>query len=505
VKNSAVVPSLAAGAGILVSVLVAGGVAAIGVEGEWVWRRVMPVAWLAAVPTVGLGLALAGGVAALCARRPRVAATLCLLAVGGFVLQAAVGYVSVLPVSGEAAIVTIAPYVGGYFHQATRVTDTWEFVRGYGEWMRGINLADRVLGHLGDHPPGLVLFYVAQLRLMEAAPWAARSVNSVASAVVPGGGDVAHAVAGTDLTEAQLAAVWLSGWLLRLLMALTVIPFYAVAKRICEQEAALKCAVIFSFVPAMHLFSPSPDQLFVLSSVLMAYLVVKEWQEREVWPGALAGVLMFVALNLTVGLVVLVVLGVIAGALSGFARVRAGEGRAALSARICGTVGAGAGAFLICLAACGVAGYSAVEVWLIALRKHAEFGGLFERTYWKWVLMNPLEFWAFLGVPAGAMVLWRVALGVSRARVKSLGLDVPLLSIVILLLLLNLSGKNPGEVARLWMFLMPFVVLGGCKALEQVEMKMVAAMAGSQVIQIVAFKLALDIFSIRMLGGLMPG
>jgi len=89
-------------------------------------------------------------------------------------------------------------------------------------------------------------------------------------------------------------------------------------------------------------------------------------------------------------------------------------------------------------------------------------------------------------------------------RLSGLRRDVPLLSFVALLLVLNFSGKNLGEVARLWMFLMPFAVLGAGKVLENVEIRMVAAMAGAQAVQVVAFKLALDIFSIDMLRQLMP-
>jgi len=505
VKRTVSIPIVAAAVGVGVSILVAAGVLVVGVPGEWVWQRVGPVAWMAAVPAAVLGLGIALGSAALFRlRRRNVTAVLLLLVAGGFLLQLAVGQMSILPVSGEAAIVTIAPYIGGYFYQATKVEDAWEFVRDYAEWMRPIDLEDRVLGHLGDHPPGLVLFYLSLIRLMEAAPAAAGGANALASLAAPGGNDVARAAAGTELSEPLLAAVWLSTWLLRLAMALTVLPIYALARRVFGGNAALKCAVLFSFVPAFYVFSPSPDQLFVLVSVLIAYLTVKAWQEMEVWPAAAAGALFFVALNLTVGLVVLVALGVIAGGLSAWMRLKEGERRRVLISRLARTGGGAAGSFLFLLGACGLAGYGAGEVWIVSLQKHSEFGGLFQRTYWKWLLVNPLEFWAFLGIPAGAMLLWRIVSVIGKERLSGLRRDVPLLSFVALLLVLNFSGKNLGEVARLWMFLMPFAVLGAGKVLENVEIRMVAAMAGAQAVQVVAFKLALDIFSIDMLRQLMP-
>ena len=506
VRRTVTIPAAATGVGVVISVLIATGVLTVGVPGEWVWTRVAPVSLIAAVPALVVGLGVAGGLAALARYRGgKVAGVLCLLVVGGFLLQLAVGYVSVLPLSGEAAIVTIVPYIGGYFYQATRVDDTWQFVREYAEWMRPVNLEDRVLGHLGDHPPGLVVFYVSAIRLMEACPVAARAVNRVAATLAPGGEGVAHAAAGAELTRPQLAAVWLSGWLLRFCMALTVLPFYGLARRVCERDVAVKCAMLFTFVPAFYVFSPSPDQLFVMSSVLIAHLMAKAWQERKVWPAALGGCVLFVALNLTVALVVLVALGGIAGALSARVRMREGEGQGVLLSRVGCTVSGVVGGFLIVLVACRLGGYDAVEVWVTALRKHSEFGTQFHRTYWKWLLVNPLEFWAFFGIPAGGMVLWRLAGAGNRAGVRGLGRDVPLLSLVALLLVLNLSGKNLGEVARLWMFLMPFAALGAREVLRKVGVEMVAVLAAAQVIQIVALKLCLDVFSIRMLSQTMPG
>ncbi len=487
---------------VIVTVLVAGGLIRIGVEGEWVWQRVRPASWLGALAGAVSGLALAVGVWWLSrAGRRRVAAVLVLLVVGGFILQFAVGAIGVADVGGaEAALVTVVPYIGGYFHQARNVEDGGRFIREYAEWMEPIQLDDRVLGHLGDHPAGLVVFYWGIIRTLEASPAAVGAVNSLASLVAPGGAELSLGLAGPELTEAELASVWLSAWLLRLAMAFAVVPFYALARRVCGREVALRCAVLFAFVPAFYLFSPSPDQLFVVVAVAAGLFATMAWQGKRVWPGVVAGLVLFVGLNLTLGLLVLIVFGVVAAVVSALGRYRAGERLGELSVRFAFAGGTGAGMILLLSALVWVAlGYNSFEVWLLSLRKHSQFAGIFPRTYWKWVAVNPLEFWAFLGVSAGLMLIWSL---LGRAREKGRGLvfeDVPLVGFFALMFLLNVSGKNLGEVGRLWMFLMPYAILAASGVVRRVGEGGVAIMAAAQVIQLVAFKLALDIFSIKQL------
>ena len=78
----------------------------------------------------------------------------------------------------------------------------------------------------------------------------------------------------------------------------------------------------------------------------------------------------------------------------------------------------------------------------------------YPRTYLAWLVVNPIELAVALGLPA---VVW-IACGLARPR------SVPRrrLGHFAVLVLLNLIGRNMGEVARLWMlFLPPLLIAAG--------------------------------------------
>ncbi|MBT4867437.1 MAG: hypothetical protein HON53_20220 [Planctomycetaceae bacterium] len=98
------------------------------------------------------------------------------------------------------------------------------------------------------------------------------------------------------------------------------------------------------------------------------------------------------------------------------------------------------------------------NVWRWNVVNHSAFYDQFDRSYWKWVLVNPLELSLAVGLP---VILLAIA-GCRRAmqqsgnwRASRLG---PCVCCMTTIGLLWLSGKNSGEAARLWLFLMPWLI-----------------------------------------------
>ena len=92
-------------------------------------------------------------------------------------------------------------------------------------------------------------------------------------------------------------------------------------------------------------------------------------------------------------------------------------------------------------------GANPITVWTWNLRNHARFYVEYPRTYLAWLVVNPIELAVALGLPA---VVW-CAIGLAGPR------SVPRTAWATLavLVLLNLIGRNMGEVARLWLLYMP--------------------------------------------------
>src|SRR4029077_14509476 len=47
-------------------------------------------------------------------------------------------------------------------------------------------------------------------------------------------------------------------------------------------------------------------------------------------------------------------------------------------------------------------------VWWLNLNNHAGFYRQYPRTYWKWLLVNPVEFAVAAGVPLAVLAMWSI-------------------------------------------------------------------------------------------------
>ena len=99
-----------------------------------------------------------------------------------------------------------------------------------------------------------------------------------------------------------------------------------------------------------------------------------------------------------------------------------------------------------------------LRIWEWNYHNHAAFYDQYERTYWKWLLVNPLEFGIGIGLPVVVLVVatsWKRFQDRTNARDERLG---PLMACSLVWLLLWVSGKNMGEAARLWIVLTPGLI-----------------------------------------------
>ncbi|MDA1013195.1 MAG: hypothetical protein O3A00_01940, partial [Planctomycetota bacterium] len=126
---------------------------------------------------------------------------------------------------------------------------------------------------------------------------------------------------------------------------------------------------------------------------------------------------------------------------------------------VCGLAGIGFTVPIIALAlSCDL---DMLAVWRWNLSNHSNFYSRFSRTYWRWLLVNIPETLIAVGLP---LILHAVA--TCRARSANMINDNPPTAawrsqfvFAAVWLLLWLSGKNSGEAGRLWILLMPWVVL----------------------------------------------
>ena len=120
----------------------------------------------------------------------------------------------------------------------------------------------------------------------------------------------------------------------------------------------------------------------------------------------------------------------------------AGLRRGALS-----IVATGVGFLAATLAAWGITGANPFVVWWWNGRNHARFYEEYARSYPAWVVANPIELTLALGLAASTWALIGLLAPRRAPRAAWAALAV--------LLVLNFSGRNLSEVARLWLPFMP--------------------------------------------------
>ena len=427
----------------------------LGVPGEWEWERVNRGPTIMALL---LGLAGVASYATFAAAGFRSLASkpggrrggawlaglvLASVAVQGFVQEGGpFGYglskwIFTLHTAGSSGYYTVAREQMG----APR-----RFLAEFPEWIKG---QDEL--HIGTHPPGLFLATRTLLDAMEAHPDAAR--RAVESSPPSVNLTVGVFMDTYDLPRADAAALVVIGALTLLACASTVIPLYWLARAFLPAPAAWASASLWPLVPSALLFQPTADTAFPLLSTTALALAC--WAGR-VGPArgpllcAASGLVMAAGMEFTlaflpVGVVVALVL-----------LANPGQGWKRRAGLILAT---GAGFLAGTLAWWAATSANPFAIWWTNQRNHARFYEKYTRTYLAWVVENPIELAVALGLPSTVWALVGLASPRKCPRVAWATLFV--------MALLTITGKNLSEVARLWLPLMPPLLVAAGAGFER--------------------------------------
>ena len=410
-----------------------------GLPGEWIWRRnILPVRLLPPF-LAGLGLT---GLAALIARRdwsslsrPARALALLLVILLAFALQIALLNAAGPPwVTGGAYVVS--PSATTYFAVSLDVTNPARWVADYPRLLHSLPY------HSGTHPPGFVLFFLAVRRVCAALigtpsphlDQLAREYNDVF---------------GLSLTGPDTAAAIASALVIALLGALALLPIYYLARLLVGPRAAPYAACLSASIPALLLLAASPDLIILSLTALSLCLGYCAWRRRSLPLAFLAGLTVALGLFLSLAFALVAALAVIWLILGLFGPSPRRE-TVRRTAAIGGVALAGLLAFYLALYV--IYGYRPIEVAVQALSAHRGITTVeAARTYWKWLLMNPVECALFAGLPLviAAAWSWRTCRDPASSRPRLF-----LWAWFLLFAALDLSGAVRGEVGRIWLFLL---------------------------------------------------
>nr|WP_250846898.1 hypothetical protein [Aquisphaera insulae] len=473
----------------------------LGIPGQWVWLpapapKTLIAPALAALAVVGYGVFAAFGLKSLTdgRRPPGRLREACWLAA---LLFAAIAIQAILPTGAADGFglerwgyVNFAISSSGY-HRIAReqaASDPWKFLADYPAWIRKQDTL-----HIGTHPPGLIALECVLLSSMQAHPGVADAVERFTPRATTMGLRLFEEATRYPLSRPDRAALYLTSLLTLLACAGTVVPLYLLGRSEIAAGPAWAAAALWPLASAPNLFQPVADTAYPFLSTLAACLAA--WAARPVatlgWRGpALAvasGLVLafgnfFTLAFLPAGLVV----GLLIAAAPGVDRNR--------KRTLIAAVGIG----FLALNALGwaITGANPIVIWWWNVQKHAGFYDQFPRTYLAWLLINPVETAVALGLPAAVWLACGLAAGRRAPRAALIAFGV--------LLLLNVLGRNMGEVARLWILYLPPLLLAAGAGMDRLgagppALAVTAALLGFQVLALqatVQFVLPIEIRSI---------
>ena len=411
-----------------------------GLRGEWVWRsNALPVQmW----PPLAAGVCLAALSALLCRARAWEAMrplgrglSLALLILVAFSLQIALLNAVGTPWITPGAYI-VSPNATTYFGVALGVQDPADWVARYHD------LLPTLPYHAATHPPGFMLLFLA----------IQRACTALVDPHSPALADLATGYSdlfGLGLAPPDAAAAIVGALAIALIGALGLLPIYFLARRLSNPVAAICSTCLAASMPGLLLLGASPDLVVMSLTIFALCLGYCAWRGKSAPLGILAGLAVAVGLFFTLGFALVgawAALWIVFGALGSGSR-----SRALRRALIAGSLGL-AGFAVFYLALYLLYGYQPVAVTLEALSAHRGVTTVeAARTYWKWLLMNPVECAIFGGLPLTVAALWsrRALRTPDYARLRAF-----LISWLVLFALLDLSGTVRGEVGRIWLFLL---------------------------------------------------
>lgn len=376
---------------------------------------------------------------------------------------------------GKSAFVLYYASSSGYFTRARYgEPDITVFLAEYEELMREGDVL-----HTGTHPPGLFVAFYGLIAACESSSTLSTFLDETqplsfreALAVIASNG--LRRRISRPVLPLDRRVLWLATLLVMASAALTVIPLFGLLRRQFSLQTAWVGASLWPALPAVAIFVPKSDVVFALIGLTLLWLWLTAWDRRSVFLAFLTGIV--TAIGLSCSLAFLPVLLSAALMTLGAALFRQESidcssensvgnpsNPVSLNLRRGLCVLAAIISFLMfVLFARLLLQVNLFQIWRLNYQNHAGFYQQFSRTYWKWLLVNPLEVSFAAGWPVMMLAAETCWHHLRRFRFpfphRPDNPAILVWSLTGVWGLLWLTGKNSGEAARLWILLLPWLI-----------------------------------------------
>ena len=333
---------------------------------------------------------------------------------------------------------------------APEAADPIEFLRRHHELLPTFRKGAK---HAATHPPGPVLVYRGLIGLCEHVPGLTSAVLSLSG--LP---ESNPRRARPEHAAHTRAAGVLGGVLILVACVLTAWPIAGLARAVGSGPlASARLGILWTLLPGPVLVLPQFDQALALpvagSALALACALRAPTRSRAAAWSIVAGLAGGIAVSLSYGAPAFLAVGgvaVLAAAVAGETSLPRALGWCALA----GVVTAAS------FAAPALVGHHPIASLREALRIHREFFTE-PRDYGAWLVFDPLDLAVFIGLPVAASLVAAAVRGARRliAGARLQADEAFRLGALATLFLLLVSGQTRGEVGRIWIPIMPVLLV----------------------------------------------
>ena len=448
----------------------------LGVEGEWTWDRLaqrsLSTADLVSSCVIcGVVTAFYVFVVAVGLRRLEHASTTTVFfRLSGICLAGFIWLNSVQRcgppeyVDAKAMWVLYDPSSSGYFFEACyQIPNTSEFIAGYEQKM-----SEGDVLHVGTHPPGLFLLHKLLLQLCQRSEsvtnfslWSLPVEYQQAFQLV----ERTARIHTSPLNRSQRAALWIAVQWTQACAVMALLPIYLLLRTNYCRQTSLLTAAIWPLTPALAVFLPKSDTIYpLIGTTFLVCWIAAQRRSNPLWAIA-AGLVALGGLTLSLAILPLIL---VAGLIAVW-QIRTDSQntpeQSPLSAvlvkqlRRVGWAAVGFGIPLLALQF--FANLNLISIWSWNYQNHAAFYEVYDRTYWRWLWINPWETAVGIGLPVTWLIMCSIRELPGRSRSTECLIWWSVWS------LLWLSGKTMGEAARLWLVMFPGALWMAAPAIQQ--------------------------------------
>lgn len=268
-----------------------------------------------------------------------------------------------------------------------------------------------------------------------------------------------------------------AGMLMPVWAALAVIPIFLAGRQLTDsKDAALRIAQWWPLVPSMLMFAPSWNTFYpVLSTTALVLFQVGLYRQQMRWFLAAGVVVSVCTFTNFAFLPLLALFGVYTLV---YAYVKRKPFLWAVWVGVCFGVGLSSTWVLYTV----YAERSPLDIIDVIFDQHFDI----EQNYFIWVILHIYDMLMFAGWPLILLGIWGAWRGFSHIRSHQAdSMDIFSLTVVFTILATGVSGLSRGETARVWLFLVPFMLLAGASFIRENQSRWDIPLLASQAASVV--------------------